>query len=78
MMGFHLEYRFERGSPAEQGPCVLVIERARGVPFRQEVQLRDEGSLQGFVPGWRPEEGPFSAHFEDRQGNRLSPSLPLR
>jgi hypothetical protein len=78
MMGFHVEYRFERAVPGSSEPYVLVIQRASGDPYRQPVRLASEGSLDGFVPQWRPEQGPFQAHIEDQSGRRLSRSLPLR
>lgn len=77
-MSFSVDYRFEQGQPDPSTRYLLVIERSRGEPLRQPVNLRNEGNLGGLVPGWRPEEGPFQAHVEDRDGRRLSRSISLR
>jgi len=77
-MGFSIDYQFTQGRPSPSSPYAWVIEPSRGQPVKQPVQLRERGTLQGFVPGLRPEHGPFKTHIEDAQGNRLSASAPLR
>jgi hypothetical protein len=76
-MGFSVDYQFTAGEPGTS-PYLWVIEPTRGQPKRQPVQLRERGTLEGFVLEFRPENGPFHTHIEDANGNRLSPSLPLR
>lgn len=78
-MGFSVDYRFTGGHPNPSSHYVWVIEPSKGEPVRREVKLKDEGTLPPmFVPGLRPENGPFRTHVEDGYGNRLSASLPLR
>ena len=76
-MGFSVDYQFTAGEPGSS-PYVWVIKPSKGQTIKQPVQLRARGTLQGFCPPLRPENGPFSTHIENAQGNRLSKSLPLR
>jgi hypothetical protein len=76
-MGFSVDYEFTSGEPGSS-LYVWVIEASKGQTKRQDVPLRARGTLQGFFPPLRPENGPFSTHIEDDQGNRLSKSLTLR
>jgi hypothetical protein len=55
-----------------------VIGRSQGGPARQQVHLSKQGNLPILIPGWRPENGPFQTHIEDRNGNKLSESIDLR
>jgi hypothetical protein len=75
-MGFSVIYKFLREEPQPSAQYVWVIERAWGEPAKTLVPLKPEGTLYTFPP-WRPEEGPFRGHFEDRSGNRLSRSIDL-
>ena len=77
LMSFSVDYEFIQGEPISSG-YVWVIERAHGGPARQPVQLARQGSLPTLIHGWRPEDGPFHAHIEDRSGNRLSAVIELR
>ena len=74
-MGFSVDYQFVQGSPETASRYVWVILGNQPEPVRQDVQLRPEGTLQVFVPQWRPEHGPFRCHIEDGHGQRLSASL---
>ena len=68
---------FAQGEPSSSG-YLWVIERRHGGPVRQPVQLAKRGSLPVLVNGWRPEDGPFRTHIEDRSGHKLSASAELR
>ena len=76
-MGFSVDYEFTSGAPGSS-PYVWVINASKGETKKQPVQLQARGTLQGFFPPWRPQNGPFSTHIEDAHGNRVSKSLPLR
>jgi len=76
-MSFSVDYQFTQGEPDPAG-YVWVIERTRGQPARLLGRLAREGNLMTLIPGWRPEEGPFQTHIEDRSGKRLSTSAELR
>lgn len=76
-MGFSVDYQFSGGAPGSS-PYVWVIKPAKGQTIKQPVQLQPQGTLYGFFPPLRPDNGPFSTHIEDAHGNRLSKSLPLR
>ncbi len=77
-MSFSVDYQFAGGQAPTSSDYVWVIERANGAPLRQAVKLAAKNTLMALVPGWRPEDGPFSTHIEDRSGARLSPSVPLQ
>jgi hypothetical protein len=77
-MGFSVDYQFSSGEPSTTSPYVWVVQPAKGEPAKQSVRLSGRGTLQNFFPQFRPENGPFSTHIEDANGNRLSRSLPLR
>ncbi len=77
-VGFSVDYQFLDEKPRASTQYVWVIERARGKPARIPVRLEQKGNLMLYPrPYWRPEEGPFRAHIEDRSGNRLSESIDL-
>ena len=76
-MGFSVDYQVSGGQPGSS-PYLWVIEPSKGRTIKQPVQLQPQGTLQGFFPPLRPENGPFQTHIEDGHGNRLSKSLPLR
>jgi hypothetical protein len=77
MMLFSVDYEVTQGQPATSG-YVWVIERAHGQPTKVEAKLAAKGTLQGgMVVGWRPEDGPFHSHLEDRKGNRVSESIEM-
>ncbi len=76
MMMFSVDYEVQ-GEPNTSG-YVWVIERAHGKPARLDHKLEKKGTLQAaMVTGWRPEEGPFHSHLEDRSGRRLSESIEM-
>ena len=75
LMSFSVDYDFQ-GTPGS-GPYVWVIERGKGVPARRQVQLRKGGNLAILIPGWRPTEGPFQTHFEDKTGKKISATVEL-
>ena len=77
-MGMSVEYEFTAGEPLPSNSYVWVIEPAKGKPVRQPVQLQRSGTLQAFFSQLKPEQGPFSAHIEGSDGNRLSKSISLR
>lgn len=77
LMSFSVDYEFTEGEPSSSA-YVWVIERAHGSPTRQPVKLSRQGNLPILINGWRPEDGPFQTHIEDRSGNRLSVSIELR
>ncbi len=77
-MGFSVDYRFKQGGPITGSRYVWVIEGTKPEPVRQDVQLGMQGTLQTFVPQWRPENGPFRCHIEDDSGQPLSESEALR
>jgi hypothetical protein len=77
MMGFSVDYEFAQGQPDSEG-YVWVIERAHGNAARQQVRLTAKGTLQAMIQKWRPEDGPFTAHIEDRKGNPLSELIEMQ
>jgi hypothetical protein len=77
LMSFSVDYQFTQGKPISSG-YVWVVERAHGGPAKQLVQLARQGNLPILINGWRPEDGPFQTHIEDRSGNRLSAVIELR
>jgi hypothetical protein len=78
LMSFSVEYEYVQGEPASSGD-VWVIERVHGEPTRQNVTLSKQGDrrLYVLIDGWQPENGPFHAHLEDANGNRISDSIEL-
>lgn len=77
-MGFSVDYQFTAGQPDSNAQYFWVVQRTQGPPARQPVQLSAQGTLQGFISGFRPEHGPFQGHIEDARGNRLSANESLR
>jgi len=78
-MGFSVDYQFSAGAPSTSSPYVWVIQPSKGQRAIERRQLTNQGTLQSFFQQqFRPENGPFSTHIEDANGNRLSRSLPLR
>ncbi len=77
-MSFSVDYEFAQGQPNTAG-YIWVIERARGAAAKLPVKLAAKGNLQIVMTttNWRPEEGPFHSHIEDRQGNRVSESIEM-
>jgi hypothetical protein len=78
LMSFSVEYQIVVGRPDPSATYVWVVERQQGPPAREPVRLSDHGTLAILISGWRPTEGPFSAHLEDRSGNKLSRSVDLQ
>ena len=77
-MGFSVDYQFTGAQPEPNARYFWVIERTQGLLTKQPVQLKPQGTLQGFLGDFRPEQGPFRTHLEDARGNRLSANEPLR
>ena len=78
MMMFSVDYEFAAGEPNAKAGYVWVIERTKGAPTKKPVQLKTKGTLEAAVYYWRPEEGPFRSHIEDRKGKRLSESIDMK
>lgn len=68
LMSFSTDYSFEAGEPDPKCQYVWVIKRTRGAPLNLTVKLAAEGNLTTLVDRWRPEEGPFEGHIEQRCG----------
>ena len=63
---------------AEYRGLRLGDRRAHGNPARIDRKLSKKGTLEaGMIKGWRPEDGPFHSHIEDRQGHRISESIEM-
>lgn len=62
-MGFSVDYVFQRGQPSPRMKVVWVIEGARGGKAEIPVHLRARGSLSTFVPGAKPQHGPFQCYL---------------
>ena len=77
MMMFSVEYEFVLGEPNPKLGYVWVIERAKGAPVKRAVRLSKKKTLYTAVQRWRPENGPFRSHIEDRDGKRLSASIDM-
>ncbi len=78
-VGFSVDYEFVEGEPRSGVEYFCVFDRAQGKPARIPLRLEQKGNLMLYPrPYWRPEEGPFRAHIEDRSGNRLSQTIDLR
>jgi len=77
MMMFSVEYEFVQGEPNPKLGYVWVIERAKGASAKQAVPLKKKGTLNTAIFRWRPENGPFRSHIEDRDGKRLSASIDM-
>lgn len=82
LMSFSVDYRFREGGPDAAAKYVWVVERSKGEPHRQPVQLNSSGNLRTFLPEWRPEEGPFRSHIAVVSDNNvldnISGSIPLK
>ena len=81
-MSFSVDYRFTQGGPDPTATYIWVIERSQGDSHQQAVELNSNGTLQAFVPGWLPGEGPFQSHIaevsDEEALGKLSSSIPLR
>jgi hypothetical protein len=76
LMSFSVDYE----SPRAPGNAayVWVIERTKGKPAKVPARLtKSQGNLMAMIPGWRPNQGPFQAHLEDKAGKRISASVEL-
>ncbi len=81
LMSFSVDYEYSPGEADTSSGQVWVIERAHGASARVPVQLSTQAghpSLQTLIDRWRPEDGPFQSHLEDRRGNRISESIEMR
>jgi hypothetical protein len=77
MMLFSVDYEVTQGGPNASG-YLWVIERAHGASAKLDVKLTAKGTLEtAMTEKWRPEDGPFHSHLEDRKGNRLSESIEM-
>jgi hypothetical protein len=63
-MLFSIDYRFTAGGPDRYTRYAWVITPQNAKPLRQEVLLREEGTLQAIMRGMVPEVGPFQCHLE--------------
>ena len=77
-MGFSVDYEFVSGQPDTAAEYLWVIQSAEGRTMKQRVHLKHRGTLEGFVPDFRPEHGPFQTGLEDAQGRKLTELAPLR
>jgi len=77
MMMFSVDYEIVQGNPDASG-YLWVIERAKGSPAKVEVKMAGKNTLSTAMAKWRPEDGPFKSHIEDRKGNRLSESIEMK
>ncbi len=77
-VGVSVDYEFVDNPPASPVRLVWVVESANGQVIKQPVEMSARGTLQGFVPQFRPEQGPFSTYIEDQSGRRFSNLLSLR
>lgn len=78
LMSFSVDYRIVEGQPTPSLGYVWVIQRQEGPPAKEPVRLTDHGTLTALIPGWRPADGPFSGHLEDRNGSKLSRPIDLQ
>jgi hypothetical protein len=75
-MSFSVDYEVQGN--LQKKPHVLVIERQQGKPRKQPVKINEKsGNLVLMIDGWRPTEGPFYAHIEDKNGKRVSTKVEL-
>ncbi len=77
-VGVSVDYEFVDNPPGSPVNLVWAVESGNGQVIKQPVEMSARGTLQGFVPQFRPEQGPFTTHIEDQSGRRLSKSLSLR
>jgi hypothetical protein len=56
--------------------CVWVIEPSKGDPVKIPEKIPRKKNLRA-GPLWKPENGPFKSHIEDRNGKRLSESIDM-
>ncbi len=81
-MGFSVDYVFAAGQPASNMKTVWVIEMAKRGAAEIPVRLRARGNLNAFVPGARPEHGPFQCYLAvvATNGQRLpiSPKVAMK
>jgi hypothetical protein len=76
LMSFSVDYEMQ--IEPSNATYVWVIEREQGKPAKIQRSLtKKKDRLIALVPGWRPEEGPFQAHLEDKHGKRLSNNAVL-
>jgi hypothetical protein len=76
LMSFSVDYELQ-GAPGTT-PYVWVIDRGQGVSAKRPVRLtKKQGNLIILIPGWRPTDGPFQTHLEDKTGKQLSASVEL-
>ena len=76
LMSFSVDYELQVAP--SKAPYVWVIERGQGVSAKIPVKLaKKQGNLVTLIQGWRPTEGPFQAHLEDKTGKQVSASVEL-
>lgn len=76
LMSFSVDYELP-GAPSNAA-YVWVIERTQGKPAKVPARLtKSQGNLMAMIPGWRPNQGPFHAHLEDKSGKHVSASVEL-
>ncbi len=75
-MMFSVDYEVQ-GQPNASG-YIWVIERAHGAAAKLQVKLTAKSTLTAaMTANWKPEDGPFHSHLEDRKGNRVSESIEM-
>lgn len=81
-MSFSVDYQFLEGRPNSSNRYLWVMEGRGGKSQRQPVQLSPQGNLLLIVPGFRPEDGPFSSHIVELtpggSQRRMSRSISMR
>jgi hypothetical protein len=76
LMSFSVDY--ELLVAPSKAPYVWVIERGQGVSAKIPVKLaKKQGNLVTLIQGWRPTDGPFQSHLEDKTGKQVSASVEL-
>jgi hypothetical protein len=77
LMSFSVDYEFTQDAP-NATPYYWIIERTQGDSAKIPVPLtKKQGNLLTLIPQWRSNEGPFQAHLEDQNGDRVSDSVEL-
>ncbi len=83
-MGFSVDYEFVGDSPRPSSVYVWVLVRGDGTRAEIPAAVMNrsaQGTLQTFITTWRPDDGPFKCHIEERTstnaGRAISNSIDL-
>jgi len=80
-MSFSVDYNFRNRAPGGSSQYFWVIKRREGQPLTIPVPLKRKGNLVKIVPGWRPEQGPFTSYLLERtpagQMRQVSKEVPM-